>query len=179
VKTAPSGRPGGSAQAAEIVVRVQSAAWRTLVPAARALCRRAALAALATADARAAGEIAIVLADNATLHALNRDFRGKDKPTNVLAFPVAEPGPPGAEPVLGDVVIAAETVAAEAAGQGKPISHHLAHLVVHGVLHLLGHTHDGKADARRMETLETRALQTLDIPDPYVPSAPQARPRRR
>lgn len=170
------------AQAA-IVIRVTSPAWRGLVPQARALCRRAARAALAatrtetktTTRTKTGGEIVIVLADDATLRALNRDFRGKDKPTNVLAFPGAAGGPE-AGGALGDVAIAAETVASEARDQGKTVPHHLAHLVVHGVLHLLGYTHDRKADAARMERLETEALAGLGISDPYV--APEPAPMK-
>lgn len=178
-------------------MRIPAGAWRTLVPGARALCRRAAAAALAEVVAetgtRVAGEIAIVLADDATLRDLNRTFRGKDQPTNVLSFPATDDGSPvaGDWPVIGDVpigdvAIAVETVDAEARAQMKTVPDHLAHLVVHGVLHLLGYTHDRKADARRMEGAETRALASLGIPDPYViadaaPKAMKARPgpRRR
>lgn len=101
---------------------------------------------------------------------LNHDYRGKDRPTNVLSFPAelpdevrdALPAPP-----LGDLVLCAPVVAREAAEQGKPVEHHWAHLVIHGVLHLLGHDHESELDAREMERLEVRLLADLGIPDPY------------
>ena len=93
----------------------------------------------------------------------------EDKPTNVLSFP-AFPVKIGQElpPMLGDVVLAAETVAREAELEGKPLGHHITHLVVHGVLHLLGHDHEEETEAERMEALERAALATLAIPDPYA-----------
>jgi probable rRNA maturation factor len=113
----------------------------------------------------------IAFATDADVRALNAQFRGKDKPTNVLSFPAqALPqGVPGRhEPLLlGDVVLAAETVAAEARDLGIPVSHHVQHLVVHGLLHLLGHDHESDAEADRMEALETRILAMLGVPDPY------------
>jgi probable rRNA maturation factor len=113
----------------------------------------------------------VAFATDADVRTLNAQFRGKDKPTNVLSFP-AQPPPPGAlgrhEPLpLGDVVLAAETVAAEARDLGIPVSHHVQHLVVHGLLHLLGHDHESDAEADRMEALETRILAVLGVPDPY------------
>lgn len=98
--------------------------------------------------------------------ALNSQFRGKDKPTNVLSFPFESP--PGMEmPLLGDLVICAPVISQEAQEQGKLVSHHYAHMIVHGILHLLGYDHIDDAQAEEMEALEIRILAELDIDDPY------------
>jgi probable rRNA maturation factor len=94
---------------------------------------------------------------------LNAEFRGKDQPTNVLSFPAAM----GAEDTLGDIALAYETVAREAKEQNKTFLHHAQHLILHGVLHLLGYDHETDAQARIMEALETRLLDTIGIADPY------------
>ncbi len=156
-------------QAAAIDVIGRAAAWRRRLPKAQAICRRAAAAALARCGGgRAGAEIAIVLADDALIAKLNRVYRGVAKPTNVLAFPGAEPARPGAPPApLGDVVVAYGTVAREARAQGKRLADHLAHLVVHGVLHLLGYDHVSAGEARRMEALEVAILDDLGVADPY------------
>ncbi|HVO16922.1 MAG TPA: rRNA maturation RNase YbeY [Alphaproteobacteria bacterium] len=164
--------------AADIAVAVLDEAWLAAVPDAVERCRKAAAAALAAHGAPVAGELTVALADDAMLRRLNREHRGQDKPTNVLAFPLAEPGDDPALPVLlGDVVIARETVLREARDQGKSAADHLTHLVVHGTLHVLGHDHDGEAEAARMEALETRVLAGLGIADPYraVPAGDAAR----
>src|SRR5262245_14395943 len=113
-------------------------------------------------------EVCVVLADDALLRSLNRSYRGKDAPTNVLSFPIQ--GPPGGGELrhLGDVVLAAETIGKEAAEQGVAPVHHLQHLVVHGLLHLLGFDHDTTARAEAMERLEAQILATLGIADPYA-----------
>ena len=112
-------------------------------------------------------EVSLLLADDAAVKALNRDFRGKDKPTNVLSFPAAaQPGVPGSR-LLGDIALAYETVAREAEEEGKAFEDHATHLVVHGVLHLLGYDHELEAQAQIMEALEVKALATLGIADPY------------
>jgi probable rRNA maturation factor len=119
---------------------------------------------------RGAVELGITLGDAANQQQLNRDYRGLDAPTNVLAFPVWEPGtrlPPGAPVLLGDIVLALETVAQEAAEQEKPIGDHLVHLTVHGVLHLLGYDHLTQVEATAMESLERSILAELGVPDPY------------
>jgi probable rRNA maturation factor len=128
--------------------------------------------------ARARGaEACVVLADDALLRSLNRAYRGQDAPTNVLSFPFQDAlgaaesreGPGAADPRhLGDVVLAAETVRREAAEQGIPPAHHFQHLVVHGLLHLLGFDHDTEAQAEAMERLEAQILATLGVPDPYA-----------
>jgi probable rRNA maturation factor len=97
---------------------------------------------------------------------LNRDWRGRDYATNVLSFPAGEIRAPGPKP-LGDIVICASVVAREARTQGKPLAAHWAHLVVHGVLHLLGHDHEDDGEARRMERREVAVLRTLGFPNPY------------
>lgn len=143
-------------------------AWRRHLPDAEAVSTAAARAALAAAVTPAGpAELSVVLGDDALLRALNRQWRGQDKPTNVLSFPALETAPPGAPQLLGDVVLAFETVAAEAAAQGKPIADHLRHLIVHGVLHLLGFDHEAEAEARRMEAREIAILAGLGVPDPY------------
>ena len=148
------------------------AEWRRQLPEVEALCAAAARAALVAAGAATApAELSLVLADDALVRTLNQRWRGQDKPTNVLSF-AAEEGPAPAVPaplprLLGDVVLAYETVAAEAVAQGKPLADHLRHLVVHGVLHLVGFDHMEEEEAERMEALETRILAGLDVPDPY------------
>ncbi len=114
-------------------------------------------------------ELSIVFTDDAHIKVLNADWRGKDKGTNVLSFPsfptaIGDPLPP----MLGDIVLAAETVAGEAALEGKPLAHHITHLVVHGLLHLLGHDHEDESEAEAMEGRERAILARLAIPDPYA-----------
>jgi probable rRNA maturation factor len=163
-----------------VALRVEAPAWRRALPGAAGLARRAALAALRGAAALKAGEskpalpaasspvtslpttggVCLVLADDALQRRLNHEFRGRDKSTNVLSFD-------GAPAALGDVVLALETIAAEAEAQGKPLADHVAHLVVHGVLHLLGYDHETQGQARSMERLEIEILAGLGIGDPY------------
>ena len=113
-------------------------------------------------------EVSILLTDDAAVQVLNRDWRGVDKPTNVLSFPAEGISPPGAPALLGDVALAFETVAREAAAQGKPIEHHTRHLLVHGVLHLLGYDHVREEDAERMEERERKILARFGVSDPYA-----------
>jgi probable rRNA maturation factor len=157
----------------EIVVR--SARWRKHSTA-KALIRKAVLAA-AKAISTSPIELAIVLSNDSAIRTLNRDWRGKNAPTNVLSFPV--PGPPTGKrraggkwrspsPYIGDIVIAYETVAREAKAQDKPFRHHLAHLAIHGFLHLHGYDHENDREAQKMERLERKILAGLAIPDPYA-----------
>ncbi len=114
---------------------------------------------------------AVALSSNAAVRRLNAVYRGKDSPTNVLSFPAPEP-PPGmatdAPRTLGDVVIALETLRDEAVATGIPPAHHFQHLLLHGVLHLMGYDHETDDEAEQMETLETALLARLGIPDPYA-----------
>ena len=127
----------------------------------------------------------LLFADDAEVHALNREWRSKDKPTNVLSFPMLEradlvalaaDGPPE---LLGDIALALETCGREADEKGVPLEHHAAHLVVHGLLHLAGHDHEiSPADAAAMEALEIKALALLGLEDPYGDAADMAAPAR-
>lgn len=112
-------------------------------------------------------ELCIRVVDEAEGRELNARYRGRDYATNVLSFP-AEPVPGVAEGLLGDVVLCAPVVRAEAAAQGRPEAAHWAHLTVHGILHLLGHQHDSDGAATAMEALEKRVLAALGFPDPYA-----------
>ena len=146
-------------------VTVSAAAWRKAVPGLATLARRVAAAAHAAAQADGAaalaGETAILFARDADIQPLNAQYRGKDKPTNVLSFPGIEGG--------GDVILALETVVKEAEIQRKTVPDHTAHLIAHGILHLMGYDHEqGRAEARRMERLERLVLSGLGIADPYV-----------
>jgi len=157
-----------SARAVAIDLAVPCAAWRRALPRAGELAVAAARAALTKAETRLQrAELSLVLADNATVAALNERWRHRSGPTNVLAFPGGGRPDPAAPLLLGDVILAFETVAREAEEQRKTLADHLRHLVVHGVLHLLGHDHDEEKTARRMEALEKRVLATLGIADPY------------
>ena len=111
------------------------------------------------------GEVSILLADDETIRALNRDWRGIDKPTNVLSFRAAGTA---AAPLLGDIAISYETLAKECDGERKDFLHHLAHLAVHGFLHLIGYDHQTDAQADEMEGLESKIMLRLNLPDPHV-----------
>jgi probable rRNA maturation factor len=127
-------------------------------------------AGLALQEADRHGEVVVRIVDEAEITALNRQYRGKDGPTNVLSFP-CEGFSDVATDLLGDVVICAPVVAAEAVTQGKSPESHWAHLVIHGVLHLLGYDHHSDSDAQRMESREIELLSVLGYPDPYQPRA--------
>lgn len=127
-----------------------------------ALSRRAFAA--AAKEEPAEGLISLLLTDDGELQQLNRDFRGKDKPTDVLSFPAL----PMDRPLLGDIAVAYGVAARDAAGQGKTLGNHLTHLLIHGYLHLLGHDHESPADASEMEAREIRALAALGIANPYL-----------
>lgn len=111
-------------------------------------------------------EISIVLADDNFVQNLNKTYRGKNKPTNVLSFP-QDPEPGAGEINLGDVVLAYQTVKKEAQSQGKSFMDHASHLLVHGILHLLGHDHENDEEAKEMESLEIKILEKLGIKNPY------------
>ena len=153
-----------------IDVMIQSARWKA-EPRAAATVRKA-IRAAASAASTPSAELAIVLTDDSAIHTLNRDWRGHDAPTNVLSFPAKQPRSRrtgAAVPAsLGDVVIAYQTTAREARAEGKPLKHHLAHLAVHGFLHLVGYDHEKLRDAKRMESFETEILAGLGVPDPYA-----------
>jgi probable rRNA maturation factor len=118
------------------------------------------------------GEATVVLGSDALTRRLNKTYRGKDAPTNVLSFPYQRPPAADVGAYLGDVVLAAETIRQEAADRGIELTHHVQHLVVHGLLHLLGHDHDTDAAAEEMERLETEVLAMIGLADPYaVPAA--------
>ena len=153
-----------------IVISVEAGGWPPEAELAT-LCGNVVAAALAdlALAVPAACELGVTFADDAAIRALNAEWRGRDRPTNVLSFP-AFPVRPGAPlpPLLGDIVLAFETVAREAAEEGKPFLDHLSHLVLHGFLHLAGYDHETEAEAATMETAERRILAALAIPDPYA-----------
>ena len=140
--------------------------WRTLV-------ERAIMACAKDADADWPGrEISVLLCDDAEIRTLNHQWRGFDKPTNVLSFPA--PGEHEGMP-LGDIAVAFETCEREAHADGKTFDDHVTHLVVHGVLHLMGYDHETESEAEEMEDTERRILRTLGIADPYAASAEMTR----
>jgi probable rRNA maturation factor len=154
---------GKARPAPKIDVLVESELWKEHKDAG-SFARRAITEAAAVLSTPSA-ELAIVLADDSAIRLLNRAWRGVAAATNVLSFPAKRAG---GEPLLiGDIVLAYETIAAEARAEGKPFAHHVAHLAVHGFLHLLGYDHVRNKDAETMERLEREVLRRLAIPDPY------------
>ncbi|MGH6914125.1 MAG: rRNA maturation RNase YbeY [Geminicoccaceae bacterium] len=161
-------------------VFIEAPAWRAALDDPEGLCLRAVRAALrrAAPPGWAAAEVGVLLTHDAAVRALNALHRGQDRPTNVLSFPVLDldpldlPPQPRSEPtLLGDVVVAAETVRAEALAECRPLADHVSHLVVHGTLHLLGHDHQDDQQAEPMERLERQILADLGVPDPYARAA--------
>ena len=152
-------------------VLIESQAWQALPNAEDVVRRAVTLAAASAAMTNHRGtEVSVLLCDDHTIAGLNAHWRGQEGPTNVLSFPappLPRAAPDGRAP-LGDIAIAYETVAREAAEQGKPVTDHLFHLVVHGFLHLLGYDHHVDGEAERMERLERDILAQIGIADPYV-----------
>lgn len=153
-------------------VLVVADCWQS-EPNAEAVIQRAIAAAAGSVDDDVAeAEVAVMLTDDQGIRTLNSNWRGIDKPTNVLSFPALQPEgarKPGDAPrMLGDIAIAFETMRREADEEQKPFDHHLSHLAVHGFLHLVGYDHENDADAEEMEALEREILAELGIPDPYA-----------
>ena len=160
-------RKRAAASRVGVAVMVRSARWRKR-PAAKNIVKSAVEAAAKAVSTRPF-ELAIVLSDDSAIRSLNRQWRGKNAPTNVLSFPAVTAGKGrSAPPYVGDVVIAYQTTAREAAAEGKPFNHHLAHLAIHGFLHLLGYDHENDRDADAMERLERRILKRIGVADPYA-----------
>lgn len=160
-----------SNNAIHIDIMVEAGNWPD-EPALETLVRKSVEAGWSVLGLKSAdSELSAVFTDDASIQLLNAEWRGKDKPTNVLsfpAFPVKAGSQPG--PMLGDIVIARETVEREALEEGKPLENHLTHLVVHGFLHLLGYDHETDEEAEEMEGKEREILHALAIPDPYAVS---------
>lgn len=154
----------------EIDVNVAAPGWRRVANLENLAkeCVRQSLAASGAALAPNC-EVSVTFCDDEAIRALNAKWRGKDQPTNVLSFPT--PGALERKPLLGDVIVAYETVAREAAEQGKLLRAHAAHMVAHGFLHLIGYDHETAAEAERMEALERRIATALGFPDPYADDA--------
>jgi probable rRNA maturation factor len=146
-----------------IDIEIEAAAWTEAQPDAEDLVRGAAEAVLAM-ERLSDRNLVVLLTDDVAVQALNARFRGQDQPTNVLSFPA----PPNPEQHLGDVALAYQTCAREAAEQGKALGAHLQHLVAHGVLHLLGYDHMSDPEAEEMEGLERVILASLGVSDPYA-----------
>jgi probable rRNA maturation factor len=153
-------------------VLVVADCWQS-EPDAEAVIQRAIATAAESVDADVGdAELAVMLTDDPGIQTLNNNWRGMDKPTNVLSFPALQPEgarKPGDAPrMLGDIAIAYDTMRREAANEGKPFDHHLSHLAVHGFLHLIGYDHETDDEAEAMEALEQDILAQLGIPDPYA-----------
>jgi probable rRNA maturation factor len=146
-----------------IDIEIEDEAWGAAAPQAQHLVEAAAAAALRHAEFDV-DAVTILLTDDESVRDLNARFRGKDYATNVLSFPAPE----NPEGHLGDIALAFGVCAREATEQGKPLAHHLQHLVAHGVLHLLGYDHQTDAEAEHMEGLERVILAGLGVPDPYA-----------
>ncbi len=143
-----------------ITIDVRDTYWKTQLRTYRKTVHDACEAAFATGKIKNS-ELAVVLASDAFIRDLNRTYRGKDKPTNVLSFP-------GEDGALGDIVLALGTIKKEAKDQGKTLRHHTLHLLVHGTLHLMGYDHESGRDAEKMEAIEIKILKKLGVSNPYL-----------
>lgn len=170
----PTRRQAPRPQSLSIAIRTQSRRWREFADL-RKRVTEATEAALAVCEVKplTGAELSLLMTDDKRIRIVNRDWRGFDKATNVLSFPAASPERIATSPVLGDIVLAYETVLREAQSEGKSPGDHLSHLVIHGLLHLLGEDHETESEAIRMEGLEIAALARLGIADPYAGTEPE------
>lgn len=146
----------------DLDLRLADDAWDAAIPELQAICARALN--VAAEQTHIAGSVSLLLTDNAEIQTLNREWRGKDRPTDVLSFPADAMD----RPFLGDIAIALGVMRADALTRGLTLPQHLSHLLIHGLLHLLGHDHKDDTEAAEMEALEIAALATLGWPDPYT-----------
>lgn len=145
-----------------IDILMKDEGWTRVLPDCERLIEEALNTTLSTLEASKSYEISVVLTDDAETQSLNKQWRGKDKPTNVLSFPQDE------DTLLGDIILSLQTIESEAADQSKPLAHHLSHLSVHGLLHLLGFDHENDEEAEEMEGLEIKICAALGIKNPYA-----------
>jgi probable rRNA maturation factor len=153
-----------------VAIEVEDETWTQQLPGLEGLADRTVKAALsACGQSDAATDVFVLFTDDIAIAAMNAEWRGKPKPTNVLSFPAPDgmPLPEGEPKPLGDIVLASGVVTAEARDQGKTLQDHCTHLIVHGCLHLLGHDHEDEAEAAEMEQLEIDILKGLGISNPY------------
>lgn len=154
-----------------LALEIEDPRWTEALPQIADLLRQA--IGLALADLPSGGrpvEVGVRLVDDGAIRGLNRDWRGRDAPTNVLSFPLGDPVPVADADfpwLLGDIVMSFDTVQAESRRDGKTLAHHVAHLAIHAALHLVGHDHERDAEAERMEATEIALLARLGVPDPY------------
>jgi probable rRNA maturation factor len=154
-----------------VALEIEDARWRAAIPDAADLTERAIGIALEGLPDGRPVEVGVRLVDDGTIRGLNRDWRGQDKPTNVLSFPMGDPTPLTDADfpwLIGDIVMSFDTVSAESARDHKALDHHAAHLLIHAALHLIGHDHEREEDALAMEAAEVRLLARLGIDDPYA-----------
>lgn len=161
----------------DIDISIESERWASMEL--DSLVRKAIEAARAESDVRLAPstEVSLLFCDDERIQELNRDWRGLDKPTNVLSFPASDPARLSASPLLGDIAVAYETVERESRDEQKSLSDHVSHMIVHGFLHLVGYDHETEDDAEKMEAAERRALARLGIADPYAATVPVRGPQ--
>jgi probable rRNA maturation factor len=158
--------PQRRASPPQIDIQTQSPLWDAQPLAAQTV--REAITAAASALSTAGGEVSIVLTDDSAIRLLNRDWRGIDKPTNVLSFPASGNKTSEEARLLGDIVIAYETLERECDNETRIFLHHLAHLAVHGFLHLIGYDHQTDTQAEEMEGLESKIMKHLNMPNPCL-----------
>jgi probable rRNA maturation factor len=170
LKTATKPKKAMAPAAVTVDIQIDSDRWGAQPEAEPTV--RAAIAAAAAALSTSAGEVSILLTDDSAIQVLNRDWRGFDKPTNVLSFPAPQGTGPkafGAGPLmLGDIAIAYETLRRECDDEGREFLHHLTHLTVHGFLHLIGFDHQSDAEADEMEAIESKIMMAMNRPDPWL-----------
>lgn len=149
-------------------ISVEAAPWATAFPSAEQLAKAAAEATWHNAgNPETDAELSIVLADDSMIRSLNDRYRGQDRATNVLSFPAEDSDAPDEPVLLGDVILAYDTIVREAEEQSKSVENHFLHLCVHGILHLLGYDHEADAEALEMEAREVTVLETLGVDNPY------------